>query len=119
MRTKGESLTNLKGVLRMSKRNVDKFLIKVKGALMIPSSESYADGELLLHINGCTQLLITMGIASEVAASDNPLVEGIILIYVKTYFGFKNDGSVKELPPSFDLLVRQLALTQEESRDVS
>lgn len=103
----------------MSKRDDDKFLIKIKGALMIPESESYADSELLLHINGCTQLLTTMGITINVAESDNPLVEGIILIYIKTYFGFKNDGSVKELPPSFDLLVRQLALTQEESQDVS
>lgn len=99
----------------MSKRNDDKFLNKVKMALMIPESEPYADDELLLHINGCTQLLITMGVSEEVATSDNPLVEGIILIYVKTNFGFKNDGSVKELPSSFDLLVRQLALTQEEN----
>lgn len=99
----------------MSKRNDDKFLIKIKRALMIPESESYADDELLLHVNGCTQLLITMGVSEQVATSDNPLVEGIILIYVKTNFGFKNDGAVKELPSSFDLLVRQLALTQEES----
>lgn len=90
-------------------------LNKIKKTLMIPESESYADDELTLLINGCISLLITMGVSRGVATSDNALVEGIILIYVKTNFGFKNDGSVKELPSSFDLLVRQLVLTQEEA----
>jgi hypothetical protein len=31
---------------------------------------------------------------------------------VKTFYGFKNDGSAKELPKSFDMLVGQLALTK-------
>lgn len=107
-------LKKLKGVFEMSIRDSEIFLIKVKKALMITAEDTFADDEIKLHIDTCCQLLITTGVADNVVWSDNPLVEGIILIYVKTYFGFKNDGSVKELPASFDLLVRQLVLTAEE-----
>lgn len=95
----------------MSIREPDKFIIEVKKALMIPAEDTFADDEIKLHINACSQLLIASGVTESVAYSDNPLVEGILLIYVKTQYGFKNDGSVKELPSSFDLLVRQLVLT--------
>ena len=97
----------------MSEREPDKFLKRIKEALMIPADDTFADDEIKLHIETCSQLLITTGVPTSVVYSDNPLVEGIILIYVKTFFGFKNDGSVKELPSSFQLLVNQLVLTSE------
>lgn len=88
-------------------------LSKVKKALLIPQEENYADEELSLHIIGCQELLISMGVQSEIVMeSGNPLVDSLILIYCKTLFGFKNDGSVKELPKSFDMLATQLALTK-------
>lgn len=92
----------------------------VKKALLIPISENYADDELLLHIASCRQLLITAGVPSETAeADDHPLVKALIITYVKTNFGFKNDGTVKELPSSFDLLLRQLCLHTEEEPNSS
>ena len=99
----------------MNTRNNDEFLIEVKKALMIPPKESFADSEIKLHIESCSRLLKTIGVPANTVDSDDPLVMGLILIYVKTFFGFKNDGSVKELPSNFDLLVRQLALSSEES----
>lgn len=92
-------------------REHDQFLQKVKRSLMIPTEETYADDEINLHINACEVLLTTVGIPSSVAKSDNALVEGLILTYVKTFFGFKNDGSVRELPSNFEILLRQLSLT--------
>lgn len=103
----------------MSVREIDKFLIKIKKALMIPADDTFADDEIKLHIETCCQLLITTGVPATVVSSDNSLVEGIILIYVKTFYGFKPDGSVKELPTSFDLLVRQLVLSSMEDSHVS
>ena len=98
----------------MSKRKPDEFLIRVKKALMITAEDTFADDEIKLHIESCCQYLISTGVAEDVVWSENPLVEGLILIYVKTFYGFKQDGSVKELPANFDLLVRQLVLTSTE-----
>ncbi|MDL2292537.1 hypothetical protein LJC17_02995 [Acholeplasma sp. OttesenSCG-928-E16] len=86
-------------------------LDKVKRALMIPLSDNYADDELNLHISSCRQLLKTVGVSELIAEGDNSIVEALILIYCKTFFGFTNDGSVRELPSSFDMLLRQLALS--------
>lgn len=94
-------------------------MLKVKKALLIPSDETFADDEINLHIESCCQLLISMGVPSSIVLSDNSLVDALILIYVKTFFGFKADGSVKELPSNFDLLVRQLVLSVEEDSHVS
>ncbi len=47
------------------------------------------------------------------------MVSTIIIIYVKTFFGFKNDGSAKELPKTFDMLVGQIALTKGTIENVS
>lgn len=89
----------------------ENMLEKIKKTLLIPVTETYADDELLIHIASCRQLLITTGIPKEIAESnENPLVEALIIIYVKTNFGFKSDGSAKELPKTFDLLLRQLCL---------
>ena len=103
----------------MGKLEQNKALDIVKKALMIPTSETFADEELKVHIEGCKELLISAGSPKEVADSDSPLVQGLIIIYVKTYYGFKSDGSVKELPPSFDMLLRQLVLSSGGIKDVS
>ena len=92
----------------------DELLSKIKKALMIPLEEKYADAEITVHISSARELIMSVGVKEEVAKSDNALVEAIILIYAKTFFGFKTDGSVKELPSSFDMLLRQLALTVKE-----
>ncbi len=95
-------------------RDETTFLTKVKRALMISEADTFADEEIKLHISACENLLISTGISEDLAKSDDSLVEGLILIYVKTYFGFKSDGGVKELPASFDFLVKQLVLTKGE-----
>ena len=85
----------------------------VKKALLIPLTETYADEELLSHIEACKELLRTVGVADEIVSAEGvPIMDSLILIYCKTFFGFKNDGSVKELPKSFEMLVKQLALTK-------
>lgn len=92
----------------------------VKKSLLIPLEESYADSELESYIGSCKEFLISIGINCEVVNDEtNNLINAIIIIYVKTFFGFKNDGSVKELPKSFDMLVTQLALTQSDVSNVS
>lgn len=89
----------------------ENMLAKMKKALLIPATENYADDEILIHIASCRQLLVTAGIPRETAESDdNPLVTALITIFVKTNFGFNNNGEVKELPKSFDVLLRQLCL---------
>ena len=103
----------------MSVRNDDNFLIRIKKTLLITAEDTFADDEIKLHIEACCQLLITTGVPTTVVASDSALVEAIILIYVKTFFGFKSDGSVKELPANFDILLRQLVLTSTEVPHVS
>ena len=96
-------------------RDTSEFLTKVKGSLMIPASDTFTDEELQLHIESATELLISMGISEDLANSNHPMVEGLIIIYVKTFFGFKADGSVRELPNSFKVLVHQLCLTKGDS----
>ena len=96
----------------MSSENM---LAKMKKALLIPVTENYADDEITIHIASCRQLLVTAGIPREIAESDDePLVTALITIFVKTNFGFKSDGTVKELPKSFDVLLRQLCLHSPE-----
>lgn len=84
----------------------------VKKSLLIPLEETYADDELNSLIYGCKELIKSAGVSDEVVNGDNKMVESLVLIYCKTFFGFKSDGSVKELPSSFDLLLRQLVLTK-------
>lgn len=87
---------------------------KVKLSLMIPLEEHYADTELELHIKSCKELIRSTGVSPLTVEQEGGLVEALVLIYCKTFFGFKSDGSVKELPPSFDFLLRQLSLTEGE-----
>jgi len=92
----------------------------VKKALLIPLSETYADDELNTHISSCKAYLTSCGIdPTYINDESNPIVSTVIIIYVKTFFGFKNDGSAKELPKSFDMLVGQLALTKGVETNVS
>jgi hypothetical protein len=92
----------------------------VKKALLIPLSESFADDELSSHISSCKSYLETCGInPSYINDESNPMVSTVIIIYVKSFFGFKNDGSAKELPKTFDMLVKQLALTKGATDNVS
>lgn len=84
----------------------------VKHALMIPQEETYADAELNAYINSCKEMLISAGVNESVVDSgDDNRITTLILIYCKTYFGFKADGSVKELPKSFDMLLSQVILS--------
>lgn len=86
----------------------------VKKSLLIPLSETYADDELNNHILACKNLLVTTGIKAEVA-NNHPIAHSLVVIYCKTFFGFKSDGSVKELPKSFEMLLNQLALSNGDS----
>ncbi len=87
----------------------------MKKALLIPANENFADDEISLHIASCRQLLVTAGVPKEIAEDDsNPLVKALITIFVKTNFGWKSNGEVKELPKSFDVLLRQLCLHNPE-----
>ena len=84
----------------------------VKKSLLIPAQETYADSELDMHIDACKQLLVSSGVNKEIVDNEsNRIVESLILIYCKTFFGFKSDGSVKELPKSFDMLLKQLVFS--------
>ena len=85
----------------------------VKKALLIPLTETYADEELLSHIEACKEIIRYVGVADDVVNGEGvPIVDSLILIYCKTFFGFKNDGSVKELPKSFEMLIKQLSFTK-------
>lgn len=85
----------------------------VKKALLIPLTETYADEELQSHIDACKELMRSVGVADEIVSAEGvPIVDSLILIYCKTFFGFKNDGSVKELPKSFEMLIKQLSFTK-------
>ena len=86
----------------------------MKKALLIPATEHYADDEIETHIASCRQLLVTTGVPREIAESDDPLEKALITIYVKTMYGWKSSGEVKELPKSFDVLLRQLCLHSPE-----
>ena len=93
----------------------ENMLEKMNKALLIPATENYADDEILIHIASCRQLLVTAGVPRDTAESDdNPLVTALITIFVKTHFGFNSNGEVKELPKSFDVLLRQLCLHRPE-----
>lgn len=95
------------------RKYLDDIKVKVKMSLMIPSDDLEADGEVTLHINSCISLIKSTGVSDSLISKGNGLVDALVLIYCKTFYGFTNDGSVKELPSSFDLLLRQLVLTQE------
>lgn len=83
----------------------------VKKSLLIPLSETYADLELKAYIDACKELIISTGVDASVVNADNKTVETLVVIYCKTFYGFKNDGSVKELPRAFEMMLKQLILS--------
>ena len=84
----------------------------VKKALLIPIDETYADDEISSYIEACKNHLLTSGVKSSFVRDSHPVVVTLCIIYTKTFFGFKSDGSVKELPKSFDMLLSQIALSK-------
>lgn len=82
----------------------------VKASLMISESESFADTELNALIESSLALVKSTGV-SDTHLLDHD-IQSLVLIYVKTFFGFKGDGSVKELPQSFYFLLKQASLTK-------
>ena len=89
----------------------DSLLTKVKKSLLIPESESFADGEISILISACKELISSTGI-SEATIESSEVVLTLVLIYTKTFFGFKSDGSVRELPSSFYTILNQLAIAK-------
>lgn len=84
----------------------------VKKALLIPCDETYADDELTSYIEACKNHLLVSGVRQLLVDNEHPVVVTLCIIYTKTFFGFKSDGSVKELPKSFDILLSQVALSK-------
>lgn len=84
-----------------------KLLNIVKQAVML-GTEAFADLELTALINSCLSLITSTGVKEE--DLNQPEVESLVLIYVKTFYGFNSDGTVKELPQSFYLLLKQFSL---------
>ena len=91
----------------------------VKKAMLIPEDEHYADVELVAYIDACKELIISAGVSETIVDAPHPAVVTLVVIYCKTFYGFKSDGSVKELPKSFDMLLRQLLPTKGGIPDVS
>lgn len=93
---------------------MDNFLLnKVKRSLLIPESETFADGEIEVHILSCKELISSTGVSQD-TINNSEIVVTLILIYCKTFFGFKTDGSVCELPSSFYTILNQLAISKGE-----
>src|SRR5690625_7171727 len=82
----------------------------VKKSLLIPIEETYADLELNAYIEACKSLILSTGVKYD-GIENNPLTKSLVPIYCKTFFGFKSDGSVNELPRSFKMLFLQLSLS--------
>lgn len=91
----------------------DSLLTKVKRSLLIPESESFADGEINILINACKELISSTGVSQDTIEASE-IVLTLVLIYTKTFFGFKTDGSVRELPSSFYTILNQLAISKGE-----
>lgn len=91
----------------------DVLLNKVKRSLLIPESEDFADEEIKVLITACKELISSTGVSKE-TLDESEIVVTLIFIYVKTFFGFKSDGSVRELPSSFYTILNQLAISRGE-----
>lgn len=89
----------------------DSLLTKVKKSLLIPESESFADGEISILISACKELISSTGVSDDTMESSEVALT-LVLIYTKTFFGFKSDGSVRELPSSFYTILNQLAISK-------
>lgn len=84
----------------------------VKDSLGFNKEDSRLDAYLETLINGCKTLLRDSGVLETYIENEDPLVVSFIIIYVSSMYGFKSDGSLKELPKHFDALLKQIALTK-------
>lgn len=91
----------------------DALLAKVKRSLLIPDTETFADGEIEILISSCKELISSTGVSND-TIENSEMALTLILIYCKTFFGFKTDGSVRELPSSFYTILNQLAISRGE-----
>lgn len=82
----------------------------VKKSLLIPEAETFADLEIIALIDSALALVKSTGVGD--ASLESKEVSSLVVIYAKTFFGFHNDGSVKELPQAFYFLLKQLALSK-------
>ena len=89
--------------------NVD-LLPLVKKSLLIPEAETFADLEITALIDSALALVKSTGVSDD--AIESKEVSSLVIIYVKTFFGFQNDGSVKELPQAFYFLLKQVSLSK-------
>ncbi len=85
-------------------------LIVVKKSLLIPEAETFADLEISALIDSALALVKSTGVSE--SAIETKEITALVVIYVKTFFGFKSDGAVKELPEAFYFLLKQVALTK-------
>ena len=87
----------------------------VKESLGIVESNHDVDNELNALIEASKELLRSSGVSEKyLVGSLDPLISSFILIYVASSFGYKSDGSLKELPKHFDFLLKQIALTKHD-----
>ena len=82
----------------------------VKKSLLIPEAETFADLEITALIDSALALVKSTGVSDD--ALESKEVATLVIIYVKTFFGFQSDGSVKELPEAFYFLLKQVSLTK-------
>lgn len=87
----------------------------IKDSLGLPKEETNFDEQLNVLILGAKELLRGSGVGEKYITDEDPLISSFIIIYVTTMFGFKSDGSLKEMPKHFELLLRQIALTKHDS----
>lgn len=91
----------------------DSLLNKVKKSLLIPEAEDFADEEIKTLIRSGLDLISSTGVSKDVLRR-NETVQSLVIMYAKTFFGFKSDGSVRELPTSFYTILNQLAISKGE-----
>jgi len=82
----------------------------VKKSLLIPEAETFADLEITALIDSALALVKSTGVSDD--AIESKEVSSLVIIYAKTFFGFQNDGSVKELPQAFYFLLKQVSLSK-------
>lgn len=88
----------------------EELLTLVKKSLLIPEAETFADLEISTLIDSALALVKSTGVSE--SAIEAKEVAALVIIYAKTFFGFKSDGAVKELPEAFYFLLKQIALTK-------
>ena len=84
----------------------------VKKSLSIPSSSTYKDDEILMHINGALKDLERQKIDVE-HNIDNGLIQGAICMYVKANFGMVDEREKKKKKKNYDRACTNLSLSAE------